>query len=167
VITLEAPRNCALQPTPWNAVAFPSPVARRGLILFRYTDDKNMARAKASMALFFIKAAYRFYVQTKQFEDTNSYPNEDFNADALGGIISACSFLECYINEIYVAAHDEDQYYLGNIPKETVDLIRKLWDRNIARTARFGILEKYGIFLDLVGAEPFEKGSSIKMPLFS
>ncbi len=28
-----------------------------------------------------------------------------------------------------------------------------------ARTARFGILEKYGIFLDVVGAEPFEKGS--------
>jgi len=117
-----------------------------------------MAKAKASMALFFIKAAYRFYVQTKHFEDNNSYPNEDFNADAIGGIISACSFLECYINEIYVAAHDEDPYSLGNIPKEKVALIRKLWERNIPRTARFGILEKYDIFLDLIGAEPFEKG---------
>lgn len=117
-----------------------------------------MTRAKASMALFFIKAAYRFYVQTRKFEEANSYPNEDFNADAIGGIISACSFLECYINEIYVAVQDEDFYSLGTIPKEKIELIQKLWDRKIPRTARFGILEKYEIFLDLVGAEQFDKG---------
>jgi len=110
------------------------------------------------MALFFAKAAYRFYVQTKNFEEANNYPTEDYNADAIGGIISACSFLECYINETYVAVLDNDTFSLGSFPQEQADLISKLWKRNIPRTARFGILEKYDIFLDLIGAEPFDKG---------
>jgi hypothetical protein len=33
-----------------------------------------------------------------------------------------------------------------------------MWNRNIPRTARYGILEKYDILLDLLEKEPFHKG---------
>jgi hypothetical protein len=117
----------------------------------------RLVRARPSMALFFIKAAHCFYLRTKQFEEQNTVPTEDFNAQIIGGIISAVSFLECYINEVYADAAEED-VRCSKIPSEKLKLISKMWNRGIPRTARYSILEKYNIFLDLVDAEPFDKG---------
>ena len=118
-------------------------------------------RTKTSMALFFMKAAFRFYHQTKTFEEKHSYPNEDYNAGIIGGIISSASFIECYINEIFTEiSEDEFQpYFFKAIPLDKQTLIRKMWNRNIPRTARYNPLEKYDISLDLIGCDGFPKGS--------
>jgi len=110
------------------------------------------------MALFFIKAAFRFYHLAKKFEEENTYPNEDYNASIIGGIISSASFIECYINEIFTEIGAGDHMVYKSIPNEKLILIQKMWDRNIPRTARYNPLEKYDIFLDLISCEGFEKG---------
>lgn len=46
----------------------------------------------------------------------------------------------------------------SQIPHEKLALIENLWNRNIPRTARFKTLDKYDIFLELIGGEPFDKG---------
>lgn len=116
------------------------------------------ARKKTSMALFFIKASYRFYQQSKKFEEENKSPNEDFNAQIIGGIISAASFIECFINEVYTDIYEGHYLPYRKIEKEKLELIEKMWNRGIPRTARYSTLDKYDIFIDLVGAEPFNKG---------
>lgn len=115
-------------------------------------------RMKTSMALFFIKATYTFYQQSKIFEEKNNSPDENFNAQIVGGIISAASFLECFINEVYTDISEGHYFPYTGIPKKKLELITKIWDRGIPRTARYSTLEKFSIFLDLVDAKPFDKG---------
>ena len=114
------------------------------------------------MALFFLKAAFRFYHQAKKFEEENTYPNEDYNAGIIGGIISSASFLECYINEIFteISEGGPSVYNFSGIPNEKVTLIRKMWNGGIPRRSKYKVLEKYDIFLDLIGCEGFEKGKA-------
>ena len=110
------------------------------------------------MALFFIKSCYRFYQRAKKFEEENDKPNEDFNADIIGGIISSVSFLECFINEIYTNIADGDDWIWHDIPTDKAGLVKKMWNRNIPRTARYRTLEKYDILLDLLEKKSFDKG---------
>lgn len=94
------------------------------------------------MALFFIKASYRFYQQSKKFEEENKSPNEDFNAQIIGGIISAASFIECFINEVYTDIYEGHYLPYRKIEKEKLELIEKMWNRGIPRTARYSTLDK-------------------------
>lgn len=119
--------------------------------------DKTQ-RTKTSMALFFIKSCYRFYQRARKFEEENDHPNEDFNADIIGGLISSVSFLECFINEIYINIADDDIWICCDIAPHKAELVRKMWTRNIPRTAKYGILEKYDILLDLIEKQSFDKG---------
>ncbi len=107
------------------------------------------------MALFFLKASYRFLKQAEAFERENTYPNEDYNASIIGGLISSASFLECYINEVFTSIAEEDYTYCSRIPVDKLKLVEKMWKRKIPRTARYSVLEKYDIFLDLIGAPGF------------
>ena len=112
------------------------------------------------MALFFLKAAYRFMKQADSFEKKNAYPNEDYNASILGGLISSASFLECYINEVFTSIAEEDYTYSSRIPIEKRKLIGRMWNRKIPRTARYPVLEKYDILLELLGAPSFNPKSN-------
>ena len=101
------------------------------------------------MALYFLKASFRFYNQAEKYENENSLPNEDYNAFFIGGLISSASFIECYINEIFTEIWQDD--FGRTFPIEKVELIKKMWEKGIPRTARYRVLEKYDILLDFLG----------------
>lgn len=71
-----------------------------------------------------------------------------------GAIFFAVSFLEAVINEIFCDAAEHPRN-LREIDTSVVVLMAKLWLRGVPKTARYRILEKYEIALDLAAKEQF------------
>jgi len=90
---------------------------------------------------------------TSKFEMLNIY-----QAKSIGAIWAISSFLEAYINEIYCDIYDDSPEFVGSVPENKKNLIAKMWSKGIPRTAKYSILDKYDIFLDLMEIKGFSKG---------
>lgn len=75
----------------------------------------------------------------------------------IGAIFFAVSFLEASINELYCDANEKHPDMLQGLDRTLVSLMSKMWNRGIPRTARYSILEKYEIVLDLANIGTFKK----------
>lgn len=76
----------------------------------------------------------------------------------LGAIMSATMSLEAMINELFSEAGDKFKENLNSLTENQLTLLERMWDRGIPRTARYSILEKYEVFLDLIDSEQFDRG---------
>ena len=81
-------------------------------------------------------------------------------AYVIGSILSSVTFLETNINELYSDANHYIYHNLKGLSDEVIGLMRRLWDRGIPRTARFSIIEKYEVALDLVN-KSFDRSGSV------
>ncbi len=79
----------------------------------------------------------------------------------LGTILSAVTFLEAMINELFTEAGEADKEHLGVLKDEQLSLLTRMWCRGIPRTGKFSILIKYEVFLDLLNDPQFKKGEKI------
>jgi len=77
-----------------------------------------------------------------------------------GSIITCVAFLEASINELLADASDRHEPHLAGLDTNIVNLMSKMWERGVPRTARYSVLEKYEIALDLAGLERFERGQN-------
>ncbi len=81
---------------------------------------------------------------------------------AIACIFAATGFLEAAINEIFSdSAHDFRTSHHQNPLTFERQLMAKMWDIGIPRTAAYSILEKYQIALTLNNKSLFDKGSSV------
>ena len=82
-------------------------------------------------------------------------------AYASGCVLCCVAFLEAYINELF----EHCALTLGGAPidglaRDDQATLGRMWRRGIPRTARYAVLEKYDIALDLLGKATFEPGVS-------
>lgn len=77
-----------------------------------------------------------------------------------GAIFSSVAYLEANINELYSDAADSQSTLIKAIPTSLVKTLKMLWDRGIPRTARYSILDKYELALDLGSEERYDHGRS-------
>lgn len=101
---------------------------------------------KSNIAFRFLDAAVEFSSKANLFEKENKIIKDDYYHYVISSIILSVSFLEANINELYSRIADKDL----NLKND--DVIISLWSRGIPRTARYSILDKYEILLDVVGA---------------
>lgn len=126
--------------------------------------NEIQGKIKTNMAVFYLRASHSFYRRAKHAEELHengAFTKNDgdyFNADILGGIISSASLLECYINDLYIMVTDTELYLDSSTERNNTEIIRRMWSKGIPRTARYKILEKYEIFLDLCEKQPLNRG---------
>ncbi len=84
----------------------------------------------------------------------------EYKAVVISSIFSAVSFLESTINEFFWKSSESPQEMEKSIGKDNVQLLSRLWNLKIPRTARYSILEKYEIALGILGKKPFDKDRS-------
>ena len=75
-----------------------------------------------------------------------------------GAIMLATAFLEGTINEFFSDASDRVIALVRQIPPDRQPTFAVLWKRGIPRTARYGILEKYQLAVELLGKPALEEG---------
>lgn len=73
---------------------------------------------------------------------------EEHQAFFYGAIFNIVSYLEAYINELYVDI-SEGNFQNLNIEDDSLIQIRDLWKLNIPRTASFKTIDKYQIMLSI------------------
>ncbi|MEL7834259.1 hypothetical protein [Fodinibius sp. Rm-B-1B1-1] len=109
-------------------------------------------------AAFFARKAHEYEQSDKP---TNPKQKVDFLAEhksfVLGSIFKSVTFLEALINEIYCDINENVDKF-DNVNKSKLELISRLWDKGIPRTASYPILQKYEIFLDLLDKDEFNRG---------
>ena len=81
-------------------------------------------------------------------------------AFASGAVLSAVAFMEAYINELFTHCSSGVVAGVEGLTREQVGLLGRLWERGIPRTARFSILQKYEIALDLLGRPQVDRGAA-------
>jgi hypothetical protein len=111
-------------------------------------------------AAFFARQSGR--VEREQ-TDHSRVPSDVFiqhRAYIAGSILSAVSFLEAEINEIFMDAVDDQREHIHQLG-DKIFLFADLWRLGVPRTASFPILEKYEIALALAQQQPIERGALI------
>lgn len=76
-----------------------------------------------------------------------------------GAVLAAVAFMEGYINELF--SHCAGGLGGSSVHGLSIDersLLGRLWKRGVPRTARFAVLDKYDIALDLLAKPPFDRG---------
>jgi hypothetical protein len=124
-----------------------------------------------------LQAAALFARQSSKLErehgGSNVVSSEMFSehrAYVTGAILSAVSFLEAEINEIFADAGDDQRehiYQLGDV----IFLLRRMWALGVPKTASYSILDKYQIALALSDKQELSTGqkfdNSPKLNAFS
>lgn len=82
----------------------------------------------------------------------------EHRAYVTNAILSSVSFLEANINELYSDCADSRKK--DGLDSQTIAIMGKLWHRGIPRSARYRILEKYELALDIADREAFDRGTT-------
>lgn len=109
------------------------------------------------------------YLCKQLIEFEKNISNENNNDDDLidhrslvvSVILCCASFLEANINEIFMDASENPNGIIKDLPKSTIKILSKMWNRGIPRTASYPILEKYQIALALSNKKEFDLGISL------
>lgn len=75
-------------------------------------------------------------------------------------IFHSVAFLEASINELFSDAYDNFIGKLKDLNKNTITLMARMWNRGIPRTAKYNILEKYNIALDMADKKTLDCSSN-------
>jgi hypothetical protein len=121
-------------------------------------------RMRTYYSLHHIRAAAHFARLSKAVEQSYSgkFRDELFNehrAYITGSILSAVSFLEATINELFADASEHSGEYVQQLDAEIVHLLENVWQ--FSKIEQLPVLDKYQLALTLAKAEMFDKGASI------
>lgn len=116
-----------------------------------------MKRTKYYLSFRFLETSAYFAKEAFNFEKEEEKANDYYNYILSSGIISIVTFLEAYINEFYSEIADSEKIPTNILMINNVDVIINLWKRNIPRTARFSILDKYEILLEITNRNKLDK----------
>jgi len=119
-------------------------------------------QSRAYMSITLIQSAALFCREAKllESEDFNTEIYVRYQSNVIGAILMSVSFIEAYINETYCDISDNNSKFSPSISNDKLSLIENMWNRGIPRTARYSILEKYEILLELLNVEKFNKGTA-------
>jgi len=88
----------------------------------------------------------------------------EHRAFVTGAIISAVSCLEAFINELFTDMADGENgenirrsTKYANLPNDVIMAWAESWRRGIPKTAKYPIIKKYEIAMQLANIEPFKK----------
>lgn len=116
---------------------------------------------KTYLSINLVQAACHF--SSKALEIERKQKEEDsvkHRAYVIGTIWTSVGLLESYINELYSDAAEQDFELMKKFGEKKIKLIGKLWEKGIPRTAKYSILEKYNLLIDLVDAISLNRDSS-------
>ena len=117
---------------------------------------------KSHISGFLISSSALFSRQAKALEDENSPAATEMihmqhRSYTIGAVMSAATFLEAAINELFQKAIDKDPYvFLPEFDARLREAMAASWDD----VEEFSILGKYQIALSLTGKQAFPKGES-------
>jgi hypothetical protein len=93
--------------------------------------------------------------QAKALEFT-PVENVDHQGLVVGSVFFAVAFLEATVNELFADAHDGVER-LKILETDALNLLKRMWEQGIPRTAQYPVLEKYAIALTLARKPAFQK----------
>ena len=99
----------------------------------------------------------------QQYEGNDSVPYEviaEHRAYVIGCILSAASFLEAGVNEIFADATDDKREHIHQMGEDAILLMANLRKLGVAKTASYQVLQKYQIALVLAKKQQFDKGAA-------
>ncbi|MEX2603606.1 MAG: hypothetical protein WD361_05360 [Gracilimonas sp.] len=108
-----------------------------------------------------IKSAFLFANYAKDLEESGKSENfHRHRSFVISCVIMSTSYLEAFINEFYMDISESKQTHFQGLSDNKIELIAKMWNHGIPRTASYSILKKYEIALDILNAKSFNRGSS-------
>jgi hypothetical protein len=129
--------------------------------MVKWTENV-IVKSRKYLSIQFVQSAAYFTREAKKRELNGAPPSKpDYlrhQSYVIGAIWMASGFLEAYINELFSDAAEDCREFLNPLEKEVIDLLGRMWKRGIPRTARYPILEKYEVFLDLAHKKAFDRG---------
>jgi hypothetical protein len=124
--------------------------------------DSLIVKSRKYLSVQFVQSAAYFTREARKRELNGAPPSKpdhlQHQSYVIGAIWMASGFLEANINELFSDAAEDYREFLNPLEEEVIDLLGRMWKRNIPRTARYSILEKYEIFLDLAHKKAFDRG---------
>src|SRR5690348_2452202 len=120
------------------------------------------ATVKSHISGFFAASAALFAREAKGIERAHdSAAPEDVRMHhrsySIGAIVSAASFLEAAINELYLTAVDKNPHFIPN--ERDREVLAAVWV-DLEEQARAKVLTKYDLALVLTGRPRFDKGTN-------
>lgn len=112
-----------------------------------------------------LSAAALFAKQSRDIESSGTLMSLDatglrqHHACVVSAVIMSAAFLEANINELFSDCADE-QFARNLSTLRAKDLMGRLWEKGIPRTASYSILEKYEIALELNDKAGFNTGAT-------
>ncbi len=94
------------------------------------------------------------YAKTNDSELTNVH-----RAHVTGAVFFAVAFLEATINELFCDAFDGNVSNLKGLDADSISIMSKMWGRGVPRTAKYTILVKFDIALELARKPAFDNGA--------
>lgn len=112
-------------------------------------------------SLHHLRAAAKFARLSAEVEKSYSgqFDDElfsDHRGYVTGSVVTAVSFLEATINELFSDAMEGTSEQVKQLDADTLTLMTNIW--KLPKTESFSILDKYQLALSLARKEPFEKG---------
>jgi len=125
-------------------------------------SESVTVKSRTYLSIQFVQSAAYFTREARGKELSGSHPGKpdyyQHRSYIIGAIWMASGFLEAYINELFSDAAENYREFLNPLEKEVIDLLGRMWKRGIPRTARYPILEKYEVSLDLAHKKAFDRG---------
>lgn len=117
--------------------------------------------SRSYFSLPLLRGAAQFARQSRQYELAHSgsfEPDKVFEhrACVLGAVFLSTAALEATANELFSDAAETAGSRVAHLTPETRELMSRLWEKGIPRTARYKILEKYDIALTLMRKDPLD-----------
>jgi len=110
---------------------------------------------KAPLSGSHIEAAAYFARQSGDIEAESGKTDVDgpHRAYVIGAVVLSCAFLETTVNELFCDIEDNVDRFKG-IDGSARDLMSRMWQSGVPRTASFDLISKYNIALALNSIEP-------------
>ncbi len=114
-------------------------------------------KKKSILSYRFLDSTFDFARTAYEYEKKQKIDIEQYHNNSIAGIFMIVTFLEAHINEFFFEIAENETYPHKTINVDNHDVIAKLWDKGIPRTARYSILDKYDIALYLTKGKEFDK----------
>ena len=114
-------------------------------------------KRKTFLSYRYLDATIYFTKMALDYETSQKKEIDYYNYIVTSGIFLITSFLETNINEYYSEIVENETYQFKTIDVKNQNVLSNLWKRGIPRTAKYSILEKYEIALDVTESKSFDK----------
>ena len=121
---------------------------------------KQEIRKKTYLSVKFLGAAIELTRNAFRIEKEVSTDSSLYDYNVMASIILVVSFLEASINEFFIELVDGEKKKYRRIDITNREVLIELWKRGIPRTARYSILDKFEIAIDVSKGIKFNHSQS-------